>query len=130
MEFRRVLFRSRERIASTLGLQIADEEVEAMLLGLGLTLIDRTADGWVFKVPSYRFDLTLEVDLLEELARIYGYNRLPKRSLAAPIAVPPQPERELGLPALRRHLVARGFEEAITYSFLEPELDRKSTRLN
>lgn len=115
----------RERIASTLGLQIADEEVEAMLLGLGLTLIDRTADGWVFKVPSYRFDLTLEVDLLEELARIYGYNRLPKRSLAAPIAVPPQPERELGLPALRRHLVARGFEEAITYSFLEPELNRQ-----
>src|SRR5690625_5511289 len=89
-----------------------------MLLGLGLTLIDRTADGWVFKVPSYRFDLTLEVDLLEELARIYGYNRLPKRSLAAPIAVPPQPERELGSPALRRHLVAQGLVDAITVSSL------------
>src|SRR5690625_7286821 len=62
----------RERIASTLGLQIADEEVEAMLLGLGLTLIDRTADGWVFKVPSYRFDLTLEVDLLRSEERRVG----------------------------------------------------------
>src|SRR5690625_7866057 len=96
-----------------------------MLLGLCLSLIERTADGLVFKVSSYRFDLTLEVDLLEELARIYGYNRLPKRSLAAPIAVPPQPERELGLPALRRHLVARGFEEAITYSFLEPRSEER-----
>lgn len=115
----------RERIVSTLGLNIADEEVEAILLGLGLTLVERSADGWVFRVPSYRFDLTLEVDLLEELARIYGYNRLPKRSLAAPLAVPPQPERELGLPALRRQLVARGFQEAVTYSFLEPELNRQ-----
>ena len=115
----------RERIVSLLGLDIPGEEVEAILQGLGLTLAEHNADAWVFEVPSYRFDLTLEVDLLEELARIYGYNRLPKRSLAAPVAVPQQPEGELGLPALRRQLVARGFQEAVTYSFLEPELNRQ-----
>ncbi|MDQ2077290.1 phenylalanine--tRNA ligase subunit beta [Marinimicrobium sp. ABcell2] len=115
----------RGRISAALGLEIADEDIEAMLLGLGLTLEERRPDAWVFGVPSYRFDLALEVDLLEELARIYGYNRLPTRSLAAPLPVPAHAERQLGLPALRRQLVARGYQEAVTYSFIEPELNRQ-----
>ncbi len=114
----------RARIASGLSLEIADTEVEAMMQGLGLTLEERTDEGWVFSVPSYRFDLEIEADLLEELARIYGYNRLPTRSLATPLPIQPRTEARLGLPSLRQQLVAKGYREAITYSFIAPELSK------
>lgn len=112
----------RARIQSGLSLDIADAEVVDILGRLGLSLISETAEGWSFSVPSYRFDIAIEADLLEELARIYGYNRLPTRSLAKPLAIQSHPEVVQGLPAVRRHLVARGYQEAITYSFIEPKL--------
>src|SRR5690606_20729949 len=54
--------------------------------------------------------------------RVYGYNRLPTRSLAAPLDIEPHPEVQMGLPSLRKQLIARGYQEAITYSFIEPKL--------
>ena len=110
------------RIVSGLSLEMADDEVVDILARLGLTLLSQNADGWVFAVPSYRFDISIEADLLEELARVYGYNRLPTRSLAAPLDIEPHPEAKMGLPALRNQLIARGYQEAITYSFIEPKL--------
>lgn len=110
------------RILSGLSLEMDDAEVVDILTRLGLTLASQTADGWTFDVPSYRFDIAIEADLLEELARIYGYNRLPTRSLAAPMEIAPHPEIQLGLPSLRKQLIARGYQEAITYSFIEPKL--------
>ncbi|WP_341938645.1 phenylalanine--tRNA ligase subunit beta [Marinimicrobium sp. C2-29] len=115
----------RERIVSGLSLELPDEEVEAILEGLGLTLVERTEPGWTFAVPSYRFDLAIEADLLEELARIYGYNRLPTRSLSAAMAIPARPEGQLALETIRRELVARDFQEAITYSFIEAGLSKQ-----
>lgn len=115
----------RERVAQGLGLELPDEEVEAILTGLGLSLEQSDAAGWTFGIPSYRFDLTIEADLLEELARIYGYNRLPSRSLAAALAIPERPEGRLSLEAVRRELVARDYQEAISYSFIAPELSRQ-----
>lgn len=110
------------RIVSGLSLVMADAEVVDILTHLGLSLISQTVDSWTFTVPSYRFDISIEADLLEELARVYGYNRLPTRSLAAPLDIEPRPEAQMGLPALRRQLIARGYQEAITYSFIEPKL--------
>lgn len=110
------------RIVSGLSLEMADDEVVDILARLGLSLLSQNADGWVFSVPSYRFDISIEADLLEELARVYGYNRLPTRSLAAPLDIEPHPEAQMGLPALRKQLIARGYQEAITYSFIEPKL--------
>jgi phenylalanyl-tRNA synthetase beta chain len=115
----------RERVTSGLGLELPDEDVEAILTGLGLTLTEQTDAGWTFAVPSYRFDLAIEADLLEELARIYGYNRLPTRSLAAAMSVPARPEGRLSLERIRRELVARDYQETITYSFIEPKLSRQ-----
>lgn len=112
----------RARIQSGLSLDMADTEVVDILERLGLSLNEEGDEGWSFSIPSYRFDIAIEADLLEELARIYGYNRLPTRSLAKPLAIQPHPEVVLGLPALRRHLVSRGYQEAITYSFIEPKL--------
>ena len=61
-------------------------------------------------------------DLLEELARVYGYNRLPVQHIRADLEIPARDERELSPRHLRRHLAARGYREAITYSFIEPRL--------
>ncbi|MGD8176857.1 phenylalanine--tRNA ligase subunit beta [Marinimicrobium sp. ARAG 43.8] len=114
----------RERVASGLGLALPDSEVEAILLGLGLTLSDRSEDSWTFAIPSYRFDLEIEADLLEELARIHGYNNLPSRSLAAALPIPARTEAHLSIERIRRELVARDYQEAITYSFIEPRLSK------
>ncbi len=110
------------RIVSGLSLEMADGEVVDILSRLGLKLLSQSVDGWTFAVPSYRFDISIEADLLEELARVYGYNRLPTRSLATPLHIEPHPEAKMGLPALRKQLIARGYQEAITYSFIEPRL--------
>ncbi|HWV15422.1 MAG TPA: phenylalanine--tRNA ligase subunit beta [Cellvibrio sp.] len=110
------------RILSGLSLVMADAEVVDILTRLGLSLLSQNAEGWTFAVPSYRFDISIEADLLEELARVYGYNRLPTRSLATPIEIGERPEALVGLPAVRNQLVARGYQEAITFSFIEPKL--------
>jgi phenylalanyl-tRNA synthetase beta chain len=118
---RQVVLR-RARIQSGLSLEMDAAEVTDILGRLGLELLTEDADGWTFSVPTYRFDISIEADLLEELARIYGYNRLPTRSLAKPLAIQQHPEACLELSVLRRQLVSRGFQEAITYSFIEPKI--------
>ncbi|MEH6634261.1 MAG: phenylalanine--tRNA ligase subunit beta [Halioglobus sp.] len=109
------------RIQKLLGLSMEGSEVERILcgLGLGVTAIDQ---GWRCAVPSWRFDICIEADLLEELARIYGYNRLPVTHIHADLVIPPKPETALSVRTLRRHLSARGYREAITYSFVDPKL--------
>ncbi len=108
----------RERIERTLGLAIADDEVERILAGLGMA-VEPTGAGWRARVPSWRFDLAIEADLLEELARVYGYDRLPVGPIRSALAIRPA-EREVPLRDIRRRMVARGYQEAITYSFIDP----------
>jgi phenylalanyl-tRNA synthetase beta chain len=110
------------RIVSGLSLVIDDAQVIDIMTRLGLELVSQSADAWTFNIPSYRFDIAIEVDLLEELARVYGYNRLPTRVLATPIQISEHPEANLSVSTLRRQLVARGYQEAITFSFIEPKL--------
>lgn len=111
------------RILKMLGFEMEAVEVERILGGLGLG-VTATAEGWVCSVPSWRFDISIEADLLEELARVYGYNRLPVTHIKADLVMPAQPETELSQRFLRRHLSARGFQEAITYSFVDPKLQK------
>ncbi|MGE8414868.1 MAG: phenylalanine--tRNA ligase subunit beta, partial [Pseudomonas sp.] len=111
-----------ERITQMLGMEIAGPEVERLLTGLDLTVTADGAGQWRVDVPSHRFDISLEVDLIEELARLYGYNRLPVRYPQARLAPQAKAEAQGDLPALRRLLVARGYQEAITYSFIDPKL--------
>ncbi|WP_339485570.1 phenylalanine--tRNA ligase subunit beta [Pseudomonas sp. EL_65y_Pfl2_R95] len=111
-----------ERIEQMLGLKMDDAEVVALLSGLGLGVSAEGAGQWQVAVPSHRFDISLEVDLIEELARLYGYNRLPVRYPQARLAPQTKAEAAVELPALRRLLVARGYQEAITYSFIDPKM--------
>lgn len=109
-----------QRITQMLGMEMDSAQVERLLSGLGLGITADGADQWRVEVPSHRFDISLEVDLIEELARLYGYNRLPVRYPQARLAPQAKAEARSDLPELRRLLVARGYQEAITYSFIDP----------
>ncbi|WP_277051780.1 phenylalanine--tRNA ligase subunit beta [Zestomonas thermotolerans] len=111
-----------ERIGQMLGLEMDAAEVERLLTALGLGVTAQGAGTWSVSVPSHRFDIALEVDLIEELGRLYGYNRLPVRYPQARLAPKAKAEARVELPALRRLLVARGYQEAVTYSFIDPKL--------
>ena len=106
-------------IEKMLGLTIEAGEVEEILTRLGMK-ISSIEGGWKVIAPSYRFDMAIEADLIEELARIYGYNRLPVRTPMAATPLLPVPENELAMKDVRRQLVGRGYQEAITYSFVDP----------
>jgi len=110
-----------QRVQRMLGVEIPASEVEDILRRLGLEVSEHN-DGWNVVVPPYRFDIALEVDLIEELARVWGYHRVPVRRAAASLAMAPQAERRLPLRRLRSALVDRGYQEAITYSFVAPAL--------
>ncbi len=109
------------RISQMLGMEMDLAEVEQLLSALGLTVTAEGEGQWRVEVPSHRFDISLEVDLIEELARLYGYNRLPVRYPQARLAPQAKAEARSDLPELRRLLVARGYQEAITYSFIDPK---------
>ena len=108
-------------VEQMLGLVIEPAEIEQLLSALGLGISAGGEGQWQVAVPSHRFDISLEVDLIEELARLYGYNRLPVRYPQARLAPQPKAEARAHLPELRRLLVARGYQEAVTYSFIDPK---------
>ncbi|NMX34608.1 phenylalanine--tRNA ligase subunit beta [Pseudomonas sp. WS 5413] len=110
-----------QRVEQMLGLVIEEAQIVSLLTGLGLDISADGAGQWRVEVPSHRFDISLEVDLIEELARLYGYNRLPVRYPQARLAPQPKTEARAHLPELRRLLVARGYQEAVTYSFIDPK---------
>ncbi|MFT6113393.1 MAG: phenylalanyl-tRNA synthetase beta chain [Oleispira sp.] len=115
-------------IEKMLGLTIEASEVEEILTRLGMKLSSfedaKVGNGWKVIAPSYRFDMEIEADLIEELARIYGYNRLPVRTPTAATPLLPVPENELAMKDVRRQLVGRGYQEAITYSFVDPAIQK------
>ena len=111
-----------DRITQMLGLELEAALVERLLNALGLGVSAKGEGVWEVRIPSHRFDISLEVDLIEELGRLYGYDRLPVRYPQARLAPQARAEAQAELPALRRLLVARGYQEAITYSFIDPKL--------
>lgn len=113
----------RARIERLLGVAIDDAEVARILTGLGLG-VETLDDGWRCGVPSWRFDLRIEADLLEELARVYGYNRLPVTRIRADLEMAAAPESTLALRQIRRLLAGRDYNEAICYSFVDPQIQQ------
>lgn len=116
----RVIQLRRKRLAQQLRLDFEPARVKAILASLGLELVEETPDHWRFRAPSWRFDLGIEADLIEEIARIHGYNDLPS---ATPLLAPEiGPSRQGDLEGSRAVLVQRGYREVICYSFVPPEM--------
>ncbi len=111
----------RERLARVLGVRVADAEVERILRALGLG-VHATVDGWRVTAPTRRFDIAIEEDLIEEIARIHGYNAIPTTLPGGATRVVPPSETVLDEATVRRQLVARDFLEAINYAFVDGEL--------
>ena len=111
----------RARLASILGIAVPDKEVEKALKRLGMDVRRATA-GWRVVPPSYRFDLGIEADLIEEVARLVGYERIPARLPAVRMAAPDVPESRLEPARLRTLLVDRDYQEVVTYSFVDPKI--------
>ncbi len=110
----------KERISRLLGAQFDDQDIENYLSRLGMH-VDSHASGWRVTAPSHRFDIEIEADLIEEIARVMGYDRLPASKPVISMSIKSQPEAEIELQRLRSVLIARGYQEAITYSFVEQE---------
>ncbi len=114
---------SRRRIEKMLGIKPSDDEIAAMFQGLGMQVVV-SAEGWRITPPGFRFDISIEEDLLEEIGRIVGYNNLPSSSLLMRSELAKAPEAEMPLDRLQDCLVDRGYQEAITYSFVDEVMQR------
>ncbi|MDA3808468.1 MAG: phenylalanine--tRNA ligase subunit beta [Thiomicrorhabdus sp.] len=108
----------RATIGSRLGVEIEDAQVIEIFELLDFK-IETTDSGWMMTAPSYRFDMSIEMDLIEEVGRIFGYNNLPETPVLAPMTLNELPEDVQSLMSLKIALVQRGFNEVVTYSFVE-----------
>jgi phenylalanyl-tRNA synthetase beta chain len=106
------------RVAKVLGLDLSEARIGEMLCGLGLQ-VERTSEGFSVTPPSFRFDIEIEEDLIEEIARIHGYDNIPSLPPVARMAMMPATESSLTTMALRRLVAERDYHEVVTYSFVE-----------
>jgi phenylalanyl-tRNA synthetase beta chain len=111
------------RIADLLGLALPHEHVLAILDRLGITCLGEDEFGWSFAVPSWRFDVSIEEDLIEELARVHGYDNLPVTAPQMDMHLKPVSEMKTGIRAMQHCLANLGYQEVVTYSFVDAELD-------
>jgi len=137
----------RAEIARLLGVQVPAARVTVFLKRLGMQVAPapaksgagakhgananaktKPAAGWRVTVPSWRSDLSGAHDLVEEIARMVGFDALPTHAPAATVTdtvTTARPETRIGVDALKRRLVERGYFEAITYSFVAPKIQRQ-----
>lgn len=116
------------QVERLLGFQPEPQRIETVLTALGLQLAaTEGTEGWWATPPSWRFDLAIEADLIEEIARTYGYNRAPRTHPAFPAEIAPTPERQRSSDELRNILIERDYHEAITYSFIDSALQQQLT---
>ncbi len=113
----------RPRITKALGIELPDQQITDTFQRLGMSVAGH-ADGWQITAPGFRFDIAIEADLIEELARIYGYNNIPNNTLLMRSDLSQATETVVDLDRVKDLLVDRGYQEAITYSFVDEDIQR------
>lgn len=111
------------RIASVLGISLSKEAVANILTQLGFSF-DQADDRFVVQAPTYRFDIEREADLIEEIARLHGYDKIPAIAPVANLNMLPLPEAIRNLNWLKDSLLSHGYQEVVTYSFVEEDWER------
>ncbi|HSW94331.1 MAG TPA: phenylalanine--tRNA ligase subunit beta [Gammaproteobacteria bacterium] len=109
------------RIQKILGMSLDDADVEAILRRLDFST-EKNPEGWRVSVPARRFDITTEIDLIEEVIRIHGYNRVPLSSSVSGMQIQAQPEKKIDLSVMRHTLCNMGYQEVVTYSFVDKKI--------
>lgn len=108
-------------IQRLLGCTPTAAKINSILVALSMQ-VKTLPTAWEVTPPSFRFDIAIEADLIEEVARIYGYHNIPNQLPALPIIMLPQSSQQMPLSILRQSLKNRGYHEAITYSFVDSKL--------
>ncbi len=111
------------RVRRLLGFDLPDATIKSILQRLKL-LVAGEGEAWSVAVPSHRFDITHEVDLIEEIARVHGYDAIPPVAPRGQTSMLAAEEGKRVPHDLKKLMVARGYQEIITYSFISEELDR------
>jgi phenylalanyl-tRNA synthetase beta chain len=112
------------RLEQLLGLPVAGPQVENLLGRLGMTMVSDGPERWQVTPPSFRFDIRIEEDLVEEVARLVGYDAIPRTPAPTAASLASCTEQAVPEDELVDILVARGYQEAITYSFIHEKLQR------
>jgi len=118
---RTIVLRS-DRLASVLGQAFPPQTVEKALAALGMDAVADAGRGWRVTPPSYRFDLGIEEDLIEEVARVVGYDNIPSVPELTVSRLGGAAESRVHEERIADELVARGYAETVNFSFVDPEL--------
>ncbi|EOM2811497.1 phenylalanine--tRNA ligase subunit beta, partial [Serratia marcescens] len=111
----------REKLDRLIGHVVPSEQVSDILRRLGCQVTEQ-GDSWQAVAPSWRFDMEIEEDLVEEVARVYGYDNIPDVPVRADLVMTQHREADLTLKRVKTMLVDHGYQEAITYSFVDPKV--------
>ena len=110
----------RSRLTRLIGIAMEDNTVERVFTRLGISF--RAVDGgWMATPPSYRYDLRIEDDFVEEVVRVHGFDNLPRTSPVNRPTFRPVAETAVPLIDIKKRLANRGYQEVVTYSFVEPK---------
>jgi phenylalanyl-tRNA synthetase beta chain len=115
-----------KRVSTLLGVEIEAKTITRILqrLGFGVLITDQ---GWDVRPPGHRFDIVIEADLIEEIARVYGYDRIPEATAIAATPLEPVTETKVEVEQAAMTLLARDYQEIISYSFIDVESNKKLT---
>jgi len=113
-----------DRISRLLGIELEKSKITEILTRLGMHVVEQ-GKTWLVTPPTFRFDITIEADLIEEIGRVYGYDELPTVAPRVPLEVALPREAQVRIERVRGYLVDRGYQEAITYSFVDEEKQRQ-----
>jgi phenylalanyl-tRNA synthetase beta chain len=112
------------RAAQVIGMPVTQQDCAGVLERLGLQF-EESPGHLTVTPPPWRFDLQIEEDLIEEVIRVIGYDKLPVSPPLAPVRARPQPEAQRGAHAIRRALAQLGYQETISFSFVEERWERE-----
>jgi phenylalanyl-tRNA synthetase beta chain len=110
-----------KKLNAILGIEVPDQDVERIFHQLGFQ-VNKTIEGFKVTPPSYRFDIAIEEDLIEEVVRLYGYDKIPSHHPVSHQAMLPASSKNQN--HLKNSLTSRGFYEVVTYSFIEDEIEK------
>ncbi len=114
-----------QRVNRVLGMDIDAERIEKIFQQLGMEIKTSAAGTWQVTPPGFRFDIAIEEDLIEEIARIYGYNNIQGERPQAELKMVPKPENLIALENFKNVLIERGLQEVVTYSFVEENIEKQ-----
>jgi phenylalanyl-tRNA synthetase beta chain len=116
----------KDRLSRLLGVVVADTEVMAILTGLTMG-VSRVDGGWLVSPPSHRFDIEIEPDLIEEIARIHGYDSIPQVTAFSQAPLETVTETKVDTNSAAATLIARDYQEVVTYSFIDAAANESFT---